>query len=259
MEFFDTHAHYDDSRFDEDREVVIEKIYKSGVTRCANVGCNVETTKMSIELAKKYDFFYAICGIHPSEVPQTEEELWKDVEKIKDLITSCPKAIAVGEIGLDYHYEGFDKEMQKKAFIAQIELANELQLPIAIHTRDAIDDTIQIIKSHKVNKHGILHCCPFNRELVKHGLERGYYIAFGGTCTFKNSKNATEIIQMVPNDRILIETDTPYLAPEPFRGTRNDSSNLKFVVQKIAEVKGLQAEEVAEITYQNANNLFNLM
>ena len=116
MEFFDTHAHYDDSRFDEDREVVIEKIYKSGVTRCANVGCNVETTKMSIELAKKYDFFYAICGIHPSEVPQTEEELWKDVEKIKDLITSCPKAIAVGEIGLDYHYEGFDKEMQKKAF-----------------------------------------------------------------------------------------------------------------------------------------------
>lgn len=258
MEFFDTHAHYDDNRFDEDREEVIKKIYNSRVTRCANVGCSIETTEKAIELAKKYDFIYAICGIHPSEVPQEEEQLWKDIGKIKELIKNAQKVVAVGEIGLDYYWDDSNKEMQKKAFIAQIDLANELNLPITIHTRDAIDDTIQIINSHKVNKCGILHCCPFNRELVKHGLKQGYYIAFGGTCTFKNAKNADEIIQMVPNDKLLIETDSPYLSPEPFRGTRNDSSNLKFIVEKIAKVKDMTPEEIAQITYQNANKIFRL-
>ena len=161
-----------------------------------------------------------------------------------------------GEIGLDYHYEGFDKKMQQIAFIKQIDLANELGLPIAVHTRDAIDDTIQILRNYKFKNSGILHCCPFNRELVKHGLENDLYIAFGGTCTFKNSKNAREIINMVPKDKILIETDSPYLAPEPLRGTRNDSSNLKYVVQKIAEFINCTPEEVAKFTYENALKLF---
>ena len=167
------------------------------------------------------------------------------------------KVVGIGEIGLDYHWHNDNKELQKYAFIKQIELANELELPISIHTRDAIDDTIQIIKNEiKINQGGVLHCCPFNRELVKHGLEAGLYIAFGGTCTFKNAKNANEIISMVPQERILIETDSPYLAPDPLRGTRNDSRNLKYVIQKIASVRGISPEEVAKITYTNAANLF---
>lgn len=256
MEYFDTHAHYDDERFEKDRQDVLEKIYKSGVTRCINVGCSIETSIKSIELAKKYEFIYAIIGIHPSEIPQTEDMLWKDIEKIKDLAVKNKKIVAIGEIGLDYHYDGFDKKMQQKAFIKQIELANKLNLPISIHTRDAIDDTINIIRKYKINNGGILHCCPFNPELVKHGLEQGLHIAFGGTCTFKNSKNAKEIINMVPLDKILIETDSPYLSTEPFRGTRNDSSNLKYVVEKIAEFKDMKPEDIAKITYENAIKLF---
>ena len=256
MNYFDTHAHYDDKQFDIDREEVLDKIYKSRVTKCINVGCNIETSIQAIAIAKKHDFIYAMCGIHPSDVPQTEEKLWKDIEKIKELATKRNKVVAIGEIGLDYHYDGCDKDMQQKAFIKQIELANELKLPICIHTRDSIDDTISILRNYQIENGGVLHCCPFNRELVKHGLEQGLYIAFGGTCTFKNAKNAEEIINMVPLDKILIETDSPYLAPDPYRGSRNDSSYLKYVVEKIAQFKDMKAEEIAKITYENAINLF---
>jgi len=256
MEYYDTHAHYDDRQFDSDREDVLDKIYKSGVTRCINVGCNIETSTQAIEIAKKHDFIYAMCGMHPNEIPQTEDKMRKDIEKIKELATKQNKVVAIGEIGLDYHYDGFDKEMQQKAFIKQIELANELNLPISIHTRDSIDDTIAILRNYKIINGGVLHCCPFNRELVKHGLEQGLYIAFGGTCTFKNAKNAEEIVNMVPLDKILIETDSPYLSPDPYRGNRNDSSYLKYVVEKIACFKGLTPQEIAKITYENAENLF---
>ena len=256
MNIFDTHAHYDDEKFEYDREEVIKKIYNSGVNRCIDVGCDIETSKKAIEIANEHDFIYAIIGIHPNEIPQDENQLWKMIQEIKKLAINNKKVVAIGEIGLDYHYEGFDKNLQQKAFIKQIELANELNLPISIHTRDAIDDTIAIIRKYKVNNGGVLHCCPFNKELVKHGLENGYYIAFGGTCTYKSSKNAQEIINMVPLNKILIETDSPYLAPEPLRGTRNDSSNLKYVIQKIAEFRGIEPQEVAQITYNNANKLF---
>ena len=257
MEYFDTHAHYDDSHFDKDRDEVIKKIYSAGVTKCVDVGCDIETTKKAIELSKKYDFIYAIAGIHPSEIASTEIEIDKQIEEIKELVLKNKKIVAIGEIGLDYHYtDGPSKELQNYAFVKQIELANELNLPISIHTRDAIDDTISVLRNNKVNKCGILHCCPFNRELVKHGLENGMYIAFGGTVTFKNAKNAREIVEMVPLNRILIETDCPYLAPEPFRGTRNDSSNLRYVVEKLAEFKEIKVENMADITYNNANKLF---
>lgn len=268
MEYFDTHAHYDDEQFDEDREQVLNKIYEAGVTKCINVGCSIETSKKSIELAKKYDFIYAMCGIHPSEISNSEKDILKDVEEIRKLVLDArgnngfnngsrkKLVVAIGEIGLDYHYQGFDKDMQQYAFIEQIKLANELNLPIAIHTRDAIDDTIAILRQYKVNNGGILHCCPFNRELVKHGLENGFHIAFGGTSTFKNSKNACEIVNMVPDDKILIETDCPYLAPEPLRGTRNDSSNLKYVVKKLAEFRDVEPEQIAKLTYENASKLF---
>ena len=256
MEYFDTHAHYDDKQFEPDLEEVLDKIYKSGVTRCINIGCDVDTSIQVIDMAKKHGFMYAACGIHPIDIPQTEDKLWKDIQKIKELATKENKVVAIGEIGLDYHYECFDKEKQQKAFIKQIELANELGLPISIHTRDSIDDTIHIIRKYEIKQGGVLHCCPFNRELVRHGLEQGLHIAFGGTCTFKNARNAKEIVEMVPLDRLLIETDSPYLAPDPFRGTRNDSSNLKYVVEKIAEFKNMTSEEIAKITYENAIKLF---
>lgn len=256
MEYFDTHAHYDDKQFEQDLGEVLDKIYKSGVTKCINVGCDVDTSVLVIKMAKKHEFMYATCGIHPIDIPQNEDKLWNDIRKIKELATKENKVIAIGEIGLDYHYDGFNKEMQKRAFIKQIELANELGLPISIHTRDSIDDTIGIIRKYKIENGGVLHCCPFNRELVRHGLEQGLHIGFGGTCTFKNARNAKEIVDMVPLDRILIETDSPYLAPEPFRGSRNDSSNLKYVVEKIAEFKNMTPEDIAKITYENAEKLF---
>lgn len=258
MEIFDSHAHYDDEKFNEDREEVIRSIYEEGITKCINIGCDIKTSENSIKLSEKYDFIYATCSIHPSEIPQTEQELWKQLDKIKEMAKINKKVVGIGEIGLDYHWNKDNIELQKKAFIEQINIANELNLPISIHTRDAIDDTIEIIRNYKVNKNGVLHCCPFNRELVKQGLQAGYYIAFGGTSTFKNSKNANEIIEMVPIDKILVETDSPYLAPEPLRGTRNDSRNLKYVIAKLANVKKISEEEMAKATYLNACKLFNI-
>ena len=254
---FDTHAHYDDEHFESDREEIIKKIHKSGVEYCIDIGCDIETSKKAIEIAKNHDFIYATCGIHPSEIENQEEKIMWQIEEIKKLVLSCDKVVGIGEIGLDYHYEdGPSKKLQKFAFIKQIELANDLKLPITVHTRDAIDDTIEILRKHKFEYGGILHCCPFNRELVKHGLEQGINIAFGGTVTFKNARNAEEIVNMVPEDKILIETDSPYLAPDPLRGTRNDSSNLKYVIEKIAEFRKCNAENIAKITYKNAEKLF---
>lgn len=258
MEIFDSHAHYDDEKFNEDREEIIKSIYEEGITKCINIGCDIKTSENSIKLSEKYDFIYATCSIHPSEIPQTEQELWKQLDKIKEMAKINKKVVGIGEIGLDYHWNKDNIELQKKAFIEQINIANELNLPISIHTRDAIDDTIEIIRICKANKNGVLHCCPFNRELVKQGLQAGYYIAFGGTSTFKNSKNANEIIEMVPIDKILVETDSPYLAPEPLRGTRNDSRNLKYVIAKLADVKKVSKDEIAKATYLNACKLFNI-
>lgn len=259
MNFFETHAHYDDEKFDEDRESIIKKIKNAGVTKCVNIGCDIKTSEKSVRLAEEYDFIYATCGIHPSEIPNSEEKQEEMINQLEDLIKKSKKVIAIGEIGLDYHWNSENKLMQKKAFLKQIELANKLKLPISIHTRDAIDDTIYIIKNEiKIENGGVLHCCPFNRELVRHGLDAGLYIAFGGTCTFKNSKNAEEIIKMVPIDRILIETDSPYLAPEPVRGSRNDSSNLRYIVRKIAEFKDEEPEIIAKITYENAMKVFKI-
>ncbi len=258
MEFFDSHAHYDDEKFDIDRDDILKQIYKEGVTKCINIGCDIETSKKSIELSQKYDYIYTTCALHPSELPQTEAKLLKELNKIKNLAKTNSKVVAIGEIGLDYYWNKDNKELQKIAFIQQINIANELGLPISIHTRDAIDDTIQIIRNNKVNKGGVLHCCPFNKELVRHGLDVGLYIAFGGTSTFKNSKGAEDIIKMVPLDRILIETDSPYLSPDPLRGKRNDSRNLKYIVEKIASIKNMSPEEIAKITYNNATTLFNI-
>ena len=260
MKLFDNHSHLDDEKFDEDREELIEKIKNSNVKMLISAGYSLEGSTKAVELSKKYDFIYATCGISPNDIPQTEEELWKTLEKIEKLAKENSKVRAIGEIGLDYYWEKDEKrrELQKKAFIEQIKLANKLELPIVIHTREAVMDTLDILKKNSVDKKGIFHCCPLNRELVKEGLKLGFYISFAGPVTFKNSKNADEIISMVPDDKILIETDSPYLSPEPFRGKRNDPRNVEYVAKKIADVKGLDLEEVAEITYNNAKNIFKI-
>lgn len=178
----------------------------------------------------------------------------KEIEKI----ANDKKIVAVGEIGLDYYWNTENKELQKYAFIEQIKLANKLNLPIVIHTREAVQDTLEILKKNLVNKKGVFHCSPLNRELVKEALKLDFYISFAGPITFKNSKNAEEIINMVPLNRILIETDSPYLAPEPHRGTRNDPRNVKYIAEKVALVKEVDVEEIAEITYKNACKLFNI-
>ena len=258
MEYFDTHAHYDDEQFKEDREEVLNKIFNAGVTKCINMGCDIKSSKTAVEIANNHDYIYSAVGLHPEEIPQNEEEMLKTISQIKELATKNKKVVAIGEIGLDYYWRQDNKELQKVAFIKQIELANELKLPVSIHTRDAIDDMIAIIRKYKIENSGVLHCCPFNRELVRHGLENGLYIGFGGTSTFKSSKNAKEIVNMVPEDRILIETDSPYLSPEPKRGTRNDSSNLKYVVEKLAEYKEKEPGQIAKMTYVNAKRLFQI-
>ena len=260
MELFDSHAHCNDEKFNNDRNEVISSVYAEGITRLVSVGYSVESSKFAEKLSDEYEFIYYSCGISPNDIPQTEEELWKNLDEIKKIAKQKhEKLVAIGEIGLDYYWNKENSKLQKELFIEQIKLANGLDLPIIIHTREAVCDTIDILKNQQqaVNA-GIFHCCPLNRELVKEALKLGYYISFAGPITFKNSKNASEIIDMVPLDRILIETDSPYLSPEPYRGKRNDSRNVKFMAQKIAEVKQLPVEEIAKITYENANRVFKI-
>ena len=258
MGFFDSHSHLNDEKFDEDRDEIIKEIYDSGTTNFVTAGYSVESSKKAVDIANNYEFIYATAGISPNDIPQTEEELWKQLLEVKDLAKSNKKVLAIGEIGLDYYWNTENKEMQKKAFIEQIKLANELDLPIVIHTRDAVMDTIQILKENEVKNKGVFHCCPQNRELIKEGLKLGFYISFAGPITFKNSKNADEMINLVPNDRILIETDSPYLSPEPVRGRRNVPSNVRFVAQKIASSKELSLEEIEKITVENTKKILKI-
>lgn len=257
MEFFDTHSHYNDEAYDEDRKEIIEQIYKQGITKTVVIGYNIEKSKKAIEIANDNEFIYAAIGIHPSDIGKTEQEILLQIEKIKEILYN-KKVVAIGEIGLDYHWEKENVELQKFAFTEQIKLANKLRLPIVIHSRDAIMDTIEILKGKEVPKYsGILHCCVLNKDLIQTGIDAGLYISFAGPITFKNTKN-TELINIVPEDRLLIETDCPYLSPEPNRGKRNDSKNIKYTAQKIAEIRGKTTEDIAQITYRNAEQVYNI-
>lgn len=253
MEFFDSHSHYNDEKYDEDRKDILKEIYNEGITRTVCIGYNVEKSKFALEIANEYDYIYASCGISPNDIEDYKEENLIEIEKLaKD-----PKIVAIGEIGLDYYWNKDNKEEQKELFIKQIEIANKLRKPIIIHTREAVVDTIEILKSHPVLEKGIFHCCPLNPELINEGLKLGFYISFSGNITFKNAKSARAVLE-VPNEKILIETDCPYLTPEPFRGRRNDSKKVKLVAEKIAEIKNMSLEEVAKITYENANKIFKI-
>ena len=252
--YIDTHCHLSVEDY-EDIDVVIKENLEAGVNKIIVSGCEEKTIYEAIELSKKYDCVFITIGYHPDQVDNVTDEM---LDKLKELL-KLPKVVGVGEIGLDYYWNKNNKKLQKQVFIKQIELANKLNLPIVIHTREAVMDTLGILKNTKpATKPGVFHCCPLNIELVREALKLGFYISFAGPVTFKNSKNAKEIVELVPLDKMLIETDSPYLAPEPVRGTRNDSRNVKYIAEKIAEFKGVKVEEIAKNTYENAKKVFDI-
>lgn len=267
MSYFDSHAHLDDERFDIDRQEVIKRVKDKNMKGFVSAGYSLEGSKKAIELAKKYEFIYATAGISPNDISHNEEKVWKDIEEIERMVKEQvdnkeiqSKLVAIGEIGLDYYWEKDEnmRELQKKVCIKQIEIANKYNLPIVIHVREAIIDMLEILKNNPVKRKGVFHCCPQNRELIKEALKLDFYISFAGPITFKNSKNAAEIINLVPNNRILIETDSPYLAPEPVRGSRNEPINVEYVAKKIAESKQIDIKKVIDFTNKNVEELFGI-
>ncbi len=252
IEFFDSHAHYNDQQYDNDRDELIKKMYNEGITKIIVAGNNVETTKSAIALAEKYEHIYATAGIHPDDIENISSDL-VEIEKL----AKHPKVVAIGEIGLDYYHTKDNKDKQKEAFAKQIEIANRLELPIVIHSRDAHIDTVSVLKDIiSPIKKGVFHCCQLNMELIKEALALGFNISFAGPVTFKNSKNVKECLDLIPLDRLQIETDAPYLSPEPYRGTRNNSINMKITAQKIADMKEISLEKLAKATYENTLRVF---
>ena len=257
MNLFDSHSHYNDEKFDIDRQQIIKETLSNGVSNFIIAGYNIEGSKKAIEIAQNYEQIYTTAGISPNDVEDIKENVDKSIAQIEE-IAKNKKVVAIGEIGLDYYWNKENKDLQKEVFIKQIEIANKLDLPIVIHTRDAFIDTIEILKQNNVNKKGIFHCCPLNQELIKEAVKLGYYISLSGVITFKNAKNVEEILSLIPEDKLLIETDSPYLSPEPLRGKRNNSMNVKYVAEKIAKITNRTIEEIAELTNKNAKNIFNI-
>lgn len=249
---FETHAHYDDDSFDADREELICTLPEKGVQRIINVGASIESTKTTIALAEKYDYVYAAVGVHPSDIDGLNEESFAWLREQ----TKNAKTVAIGEIGLDYYWDKEEEvqEQQRYWFKRQLELATECQLPVIIHSRDAAEDTMHILKEHTLP--GVIHCYSYSSEMAKEFVKMGYYIGVGGVVTFKNAKKLKETVQEIPLERILLETDCPYMAPEPHRGKRNDSSYIPYIVEKIAELKGVSTKEVERVTWDNAMRLF---
>lgn len=250
--YFDSHAHYEDEQFNEDRDILIPQMHANGVDYIINSGSSLPTSVASLELADKYDYIYAVVGIHPEAVGDITEE---DLEKIREL-SFHKKAVGIGEIGLDYHYEDNPpKEIQQYWFERQLELAYEENLPVVIHSRDAAQDTFDIIKNSKV-RNGLIHAFSGSAEMAKLYIDMGFYISVGGVVTFKNAQKLVNVVENVSIERILVETDSPYLSPTPLRGKRNNSQNLQYIVNKISELKQISPEKVAEITSKNAFDLF---
>lgn len=250
---FDTHAHYDDEAYDDDRDEVLRRQADMGVSCIVNCGCDVKSSEAALELAHKHSFVYASVGLHPENI-DGEFETWR--EKIKAL-SFDEKCVAIGEIGLDYHYGRENAEAQKAAFAAQLQLANERALPAVIHERDAYADAIGVLKSYTPKK-AVMHCFSGNKETLREVLDMGFYIGVGGTLTFKNNKKTVEMLPFVPPERLLFETDAPYLSPEPFRGKRNSSENIRYVAQRAADILGKSADYILELTENNAREFYNL-
>ena len=248
--FIDSHAHLDDTRFDEDRQSVIESLHENGIDTVINIGADIESSKRSIEFAEKYSFIYAAAGVHPSECSNMTED---DILTLVKLL-SHKKCVALGEIGLDFHYDFTPKDIQRTWFARQLQLAKELDKPVIIHDREAHSECFDGVK--KYGNKGVFHCYSGSAEMAKELVKLGFYVSFTGAITFKNASKLLLAVEAVPIDRIMIETDCPYMAPVPFRGVRNEPKYVRYVAEKIAEIKGETVEKIAEITAENTRKLF---
>ncbi len=250
---FDSHAHYDDERFDGDREELLDLIKASGITKIVNAASSYEASLASIALSQKYDFIYASVGVHPHAAKEMDEK------KLKMLFELCnnKKVVAVGEIGLDYYYDNSPREVQKLWYDRQLSMAEELNLPVIIHDRDAHGDIMDILKKH-TGVRGVMHCFSGSREMAEKLVKMGFYISFSGSVTFKNARKVVEAAAVVPDDRILIETDCPYLAPVPHRGERNSSLFIKDTARTLAGIRGVSFDDLCKTTFDNACRLFNI-
>ena len=252
---FDTHAHYDDERFDEDRDALLKSMKDAGIGNIVNVGANLAGSQRSLDLADEYDFMYAAVGVHPSDCAELDDE---GIERLKTM-SADPKCVAIGEIGLDYYWPEPEHDLQKKWFKRQIDLAREVNLPIIVHSRDAASDTVDILKSENAGElGGVVHCFSYSKEVAEECVKMGFYIGVGGVLTFKNGRKMKEVVEAIPMERIILETDCPYLAPEPFRGKRNSSLYIPYVVSAMAQIKGISEEEVINITEDNARKMYRL-
>lgn len=254
--FIDSHTHLNVEQFEQDQEEVIERARQSGVSAIVNIGFNRETIPTSIELAERYDFIYSTVGWHPNDILDLKEE---DYYWIKEL-AAHEKVVAIGEIGLDYHWNKASKEIQKEAFRRQIRLAKEVGLPVVIHNREAHLDVLTILKEENAAEvGGVMHCFSGSWETAKQCIDMNFYISFAGPITFKNAKQPKEVLAKVPLERLMIETDAPYLTPHPYRGKRNESAYVKFVAEAAAEIKGIPVQQLAEVTAENTRRLFSKM
>ncbi len=252
---FETHAHYDDPAFDKDREELLQSMQSNTIAYIMNVGANMETCRSTIRLTEQYDFVYGALGVHPSDTFGLEETDMKWLEE------QCgrEKIKAVGEIGLDYHYDEPSKQIQKKWFVRQLDIARKVKLPVIIHSREAAQDTLDIMKAERAGEiGGVIHCFSYGIEMAREYLNMGYYIGIGGVLTFSNAKKLREVVEYIPLDRILLETDSPYLAPTPYRGKRNCSLYIPYVIDEMVKLKGISREEIEAATMQNARALYGI-
>lgn len=251
--YFDTHAHYDDEAFDEDRDALLPRLNAGGVELIIDPGCDLRSSCAAIALAEKYSFVYAAVGVHPENIAGFSVDELGEIRALAE----HPKCAAIGEIGLDYYWDASHKEEQKAIFRAQLDMAQELCKPVIIHDREAHGDCMEIVRQYP-GLRGVFHCYSGSAEMAKELLKNGWYLGFDGPVTYKNARKTIEVLELCPFDRLLIETDSPYLSPVPMRGKRNDSGNLRYIVEKIAEVKSLRAEEIARISMENGKRLFGI-
>ena len=252
---FETHAHYDDEAFEADRESLLSSMPENGIGWIVNAGASLESTAAGVKLAEKYPFIYAAAGVHPNGTAVLNEE------RFAWLREQCrhEKVIAVGEIGLDYYWDEPSHEIQKTWFARQLELAREVKKPVIIHSRDAAKDTFDMLTAHNASEiGGVIHCFSYSAQMAQEYVKMGFYIGVGGVVTFKNGKKLKEVVEVIPIERILLETDSPYLSPEPNRGRRNSSLNIPYIAQKIAEIKGIAYDEVIAVTEENARRMYRI-
>lgn len=260
MEYiFDTHTHYDDASFDADREELLSGLFENGVETVVNICADFAGIPNVLQLTDRYDFMYAAVGVHPTEVYDLKDSDIEAVESYAKAGLASGKTVAIGEIGLDYHYPDTEKEKQKQWFAMQIALAKELKLPIVVHSRDAAADTLDLIRAEKAEEAGgVLHCFSYEPEMAKIYTDMGFYIGVGGVVTFKNARKLKETVKQMPMERMLLETDCPYLAPEPFRGKRNNSALIRYVAEEVAKLRDMETEDVIRITAENARRFYGI-